>query len=62
MRPRPRARFAEQIRIWDRDHRRGPGPRLTVHPADTPDVELPSGLVLDRRQTRIVICWPDHAG
>ncbi|MGH3811415.1 MAG: methyltransferase, FxLD system [Pseudonocardiaceae bacterium] len=54
-------RFVEQIRIWDRDHRHGPGPRLTVHPANTPDAELPSGLVVDRRHTRIVISWPDHA-
>ncbi len=53
-------RFMEQIRIWDRDHRHGPGPRLTVHPANTPDAELPSGLVADRRHTRIVIFWPDH--
>ncbi|MGH3754914.1 MAG: methyltransferase, FxLD system [Pseudonocardiaceae bacterium] len=52
--------FAEQIRIWDRDHRHGPGPRLTVHPADTPDASLPAGLVIDRRHTRIVISWPDH--
>lgn len=53
-------RFAEQIQIWDRDHRHGPGPSLTVHPADTPDAELPSGLVVDRRHTRIVISWLDH--
>ncbi|MGH3830396.1 MAG: methyltransferase, FxLD system [Pseudonocardiaceae bacterium] len=53
-------RFAEQIRIWDQNHRHGPGPRLTVHPADTPDTELPSGLVTDRRHTRIVLSWPDH--
>ncbi len=54
-------RFAEQIRIWDRDHRHGPGPRLTVHPAHTPNAELPTGLVIDQRHTRIVISWPDHA-
>ncbi|MGH3897432.1 MAG: methyltransferase, FxLD system [Pseudonocardiaceae bacterium] len=53
-------RFADQIRIWDRDHRHGPGPRLTVHPADTPDADLPTGLVIDRRHTRIVISWLDH--
>lgn len=53
-------RFAEQIRIWDRDHRHGPGPRLTVHPADVPDAALPTGLVIDRQHTRIVISWPDH--
>ncbi|MGH3899487.1 MAG: methyltransferase, FxLD system [Pseudonocardiaceae bacterium] len=53
-------RLVEQIQIWDRDHRHGPGPRLTVHPAGTPDAELPRGLVVDRRYTRIVISWPDH--
>ncbi|MGH3694579.1 MAG: methyltransferase, FxLD system [Pseudonocardiaceae bacterium] len=52
-------RFVKQIRIWDRDHRHGPGPRLTVHPVGTPDAELPSGLVVDRRHTRMVISWPD---
>ncbi|MGH3774791.1 MAG: methyltransferase, FxLD system [Pseudonocardiaceae bacterium] len=59
--PETADRFAEQIRIWDRDHRHGLGPRLTVHPADTPDTDLPTGLVTDRRHTRIVISWPDHA-
>jgi protein-L-isoaspartate(D-aspartate) O-methyltransferase len=53
-------RFVDQIRLWDRDHRHGPGPHLTVHPAHTPDTELPSGLVTDQRHTRIVISWPDH--
>ncbi|MDQ2882494.1 MAG: methyltransferase, FxLD system [Actinomycetota bacterium] len=52
-------RFVEQIRIWDRDHRHGPGPRLPVHPVGTPDAELPSGLVVDRRHTRMAISWPD---
>jgi protein-L-isoaspartate(D-aspartate) O-methyltransferase len=42
-------RPVDQIRIWDRDDRHGPGPRMTVHPVDTPDAELPSGLVVDRR-------------
>ncbi|MGH3828965.1 MAG: methyltransferase, FxLD system, partial [Pseudonocardiaceae bacterium] len=50
--------LAEQIRIWDRNHRDGPGPCLTVHPADTPDADLPDGVVLDKRHTRIVISWP----
>jgi protein-L-isoaspartate(D-aspartate) O-methyltransferase len=39
-------RFVEQIQIWDRDHRHGPGPRLAVHPAGTPDADLPAGLVM----------------
>jgi protein-L-isoaspartate(D-aspartate) O-methyltransferase len=53
-------RFADQIRIWDRDHRHGPGPRLTVHPANTPDADLPTGHVTDRRHARIVISWPEQ--
>jgi protein-L-isoaspartate(D-aspartate) O-methyltransferase len=53
-------RFADQIRSWNRDHRHGPGPRLTVHPVDTHHADLPSGLVVDGRHTRIVISWPDH--
>ncbi|MEV5411344.1 methyltransferase, FxLD system [Thermopolyspora sp. NPDC052614] len=24
--------LAEQVRVWDRDHRGGPGPRITIHP------------------------------
>jgi len=53
-------RFVEQIRIWDRDHRHGPGPRLTVHPAGTPDADLPAGLVIDKRHTRMMVSWPEH--
>ncbi|MFD3687685.1 methyltransferase, FxLD system [Nocardiopsis sp. NPDC058631] len=52
------ARFAGQARVWDRDHRRGPGPVLTVHPADTPDERLPAGFVIDKRHTRVVLTWP----
>lgn len=40
-------RFADQICIWDRDHRHGSGPRLIVHPANTPDADLPTGYVTD---------------
>ncbi len=52
-------RFAEQMRIWDRDHRHGPGPRLTVHPAPL-GTDLPTELVIDRRHIRIVISWPEQ--
>jgi protein-L-isoaspartate(D-aspartate) O-methyltransferase len=52
-------RLVEQIRIWDRDHRHGPGPRLTVYPAGTTTTDLPAGFVLDKRHTRIVISWPE---
>ncbi len=51
--------LVEQIRVWDRDHRAGPGPRITADPAGTPDHELPPGRTLDRAHTRITITWPD---
>lgn len=51
-------RMVEQIRIWDREQRSGPGPRFTAHPAGTPDEQLPNGLVLDKRHTRVTITWP----
>ncbi|MFD0772320.1 methyltransferase, FxLD system [Streptomonospora algeriensis] len=53
-------RLAEQIRIWDRDHRAGPEPVLNVFPAGTPDAELPQGCVLDKRHSRIVLSWSEY--
>lgn len=50
--------FADQVRIWDRDHRLGPGPRVVAYPAGTPDQRLPHGLVVDKSHVRIVISWP----
>jgi protein-L-isoaspartate(D-aspartate) O-methyltransferase len=49
-------RLAESIRLWDRSRR--PKPTMTVVPAGTPDADLPVGLVLDKKHTRIVISWP----
>jgi protein-L-isoaspartate(D-aspartate) O-methyltransferase len=51
-------RLAGQIRVWDRDHRHGPGPVLTVHPAATPVGDLPPGHVFRKRHTTIVLSWP----
>jgi protein-L-isoaspartate(D-aspartate) O-methyltransferase len=48
--------LAEQIRVWDRAGR--PSPHLSVHPAGTPDADLPEGFLLDKRHTRVVISWP----
>ncbi|UGY91244.1 methyltransferase, FxLD system [Streptomyces gobiensis] len=50
--------YAGQIQVWDRDHRSGPGPRFAVHPAGTPDDQLPDGRVIDKRHTRVTISWP----
>lgn len=50
--------MAEQIRVWDRDQRGGPGPTFAVFGRDTPDESLPAGAVIDKRHTRVVISWP----
>jgi protein-L-isoaspartate(D-aspartate) O-methyltransferase len=50
--------MSEQIRVWDRDHRRGPGARIAVYPNGTADEQLPDGRVLDKRHTRVTISWP----
>ena len=44
--------LAEQIRVWDRDHRAGAGPRITAHPAATADERLPEGRVITKRHVR----------
>jgi protein-L-isoaspartate(D-aspartate) O-methyltransferase len=53
--------MARQIRVWDRDHRAGPGPLITVHPAVTADEQLPEGRVITKRHVRVVISWPSAA-
>jgi protein-L-isoaspartate(D-aspartate) O-methyltransferase len=54
-------RLAGQIRVWGRDHRHGPGPALTVHPADAPASDLPPGHLIDKRHTTVVLSWPELA-
>ena len=49
--------IAEQIRVWDRDHRDGLEPRLAVYPAGTPDDQMPAGRVIDKRHSRVCISW-----
>lgn len=53
--------MAEEIRVWDREHRAGPGPRITAHPAATSDERLPRGRVITKRHVRVVISWPAAA-
>lgn len=50
--------YVDLIRTWDREHRGGPGARIEVYPAVTPDAELPPGRVIDKKHTRVVISWP----
>ncbi|XUL89039.1 methyltransferase, FxLD system [Streptomyces galilaeus] len=50
-------RLVEEIQVWDREHR-GDRARIEIHPASTPDVQLPSGRIVDRPHTRVLITWP----
>jgi protein-L-isoaspartate(D-aspartate) O-methyltransferase len=52
---------AEQLRVWGREHRNGPGPQFRVHPAGTPDDRMPEGRVIDKKHSRIMISWPQVA-
>ncbi len=53
--------MAEQVRVWDRDQRKGPGPNFAVWPMGTPDEYLPDGLVINKRYNRVTISWPTAA-
>jgi protein-L-isoaspartate(D-aspartate) O-methyltransferase len=48
-------RMADQIRAWDKAGR--PAPALHVFPIDTPDGDLPEGMVLNKKHTRLVFTW-----
>ncbi|MYY10135.1 methyltransferase, FxLD system [Streptomyces sp. SID4919] len=52
---------AGHLRAWDQDHRGGPGPRITVYPAGTPDDQIPEladGRVIDKKHSRVALSWP----
>ncbi|MCY0923102.1 hypothetical protein OS965_34015 [Streptomyces sp. H27-G5] len=51
-------RFAECVRVWDREVRESGYPPMTVHPAATIDDQLPPGDVLDKPSARLVFQWP----
>ncbi|MFD7899012.1 methyltransferase, FxLD system [Streptomyces sp. NPDC059743] len=50
--------FAGCVRTWDQVVREGGYPPLTVHPAGTPDEQLPAGDVLDKPSARLIFQWP----
>ncbi|MEU5159644.1 methyltransferase, FxLD system [Streptomyces sp. NPDC020875] len=57
--PRLAERLAATVRAWDRDVRNGAeDPALSVHPAGTPDDQLPAGDILDKAHCRLVFQWP----
>jgi protein-L-isoaspartate(D-aspartate) O-methyltransferase len=51
-------RFAACVQSWNQDVRENGYPPLTVHPAGTPDSQLPPGDVLDKSASRLVFQWP----
>lgn len=50
--------MADQVQVWDREQRYGPGPNFDVWPLNTPDERLPEGLVVNKRHNRVTISWP----
>ncbi|WP_223125960.1 methyltransferase, FxLD system [Streptomyces sp. TRM68367] len=50
-------RLVEEIQVWHSDHRQHRA-HIEVHPAGTPDYQLPAGRVIDRSHTRVTITWP----
>ncbi|WP_406840750.1 methyltransferase, FxLD system [Streptomyces sp. AHU1] len=50
--------FASCVRAWDREVREMGYPPMTIHPAATPDDQLPPGDVLDKPSARLVLQWP----
>ncbi|MGH3865767.1 MAG: methyltransferase, FxLD system [Pseudonocardiaceae bacterium] len=49
---------AEQVRVWDRAYRNEPGPWFAVYPAQIPEEQLPDGLVITKRHSRVIVSWP----
>ncbi|BBC30720.1 Protein-L-isoaspartate O-methyltransferase [Streptomyces graminofaciens] len=49
-------RLVEEFQVWNGEHRRQRA-HIEVHPAGTPDEQLPVGRVIDRWHTRITISW-----
>ncbi|MFE4822158.1 methyltransferase, FxLD system [Streptomyces sp. NPDC056704] len=50
--------MAARVRAWDSVLRATGYPRLTVHPADTAERDLPDGHVLSKPNCRLVFHWP----
>lgn len=52
---------AEQLRVWGRAHRGGPGAQFRVYPVGTPDDQQSEGRVINKKHSRITISWPHAA-
>jgi protein-L-isoaspartate(D-aspartate) O-methyltransferase len=51
--------MAGHVRRWDREHRGGPGPRIAVYPAATPDDRLPGDRAINKRHSRVTLSWSE---
>jgi protein-L-isoaspartate(D-aspartate) O-methyltransferase len=47
-----------EVRVWDRDHRYGPGPRITVYPATVLAEARSPGRAIAKRHRTVVLTWP----
>jgi protein-L-isoaspartate(D-aspartate) O-methyltransferase len=50
-------RLMGEIQLWHSDHRKHRA-HIEIHPAGTPDEQLPAGRLIDRPHTRVTITWP----
>lgn len=53
--------FADCVRAWDQHVRHSGDPAMTIHPAGTPDADLPPGDILDKARCRMVFQWPGRS-
>ncbi|WP_055522789.1 methyltransferase, FxLD system [Streptomyces graminilatus] len=51
-------RLADIVRTWGKKHRSAPGPRISVHPAGTPDDRITGDRIIDKKHSRISVSWP----
>jgi protein-L-isoaspartate(D-aspartate) O-methyltransferase len=51
----------QQIKAWNDEPRHRSGPTFTVWPKNTPDKDLPTGLVIDKQHSRITVAWAGTA-
>lgn len=56
------SRLVGHVRGWDHDQRHGAGPKFEVLPTDLLGGDLSSGLVVEKRHSRVVISWPPTPG
>ena len=48
-------RITEQTRLWAEDH--DAQPTITLYPAGTPDEQMIDGLIIGKRDSRMVFTW-----